>query len=162
MMRSFKASTPVITGVDAFSIYCYLLKVAEHRDENTWGWYLLELQGRGFDPDYTIGDGAKGLRAGRKAAMPNTPCNGDVFQILKHFKDFVESLTRKVQGTTTSRLKQEKDIAKAQLAEEPTRSMTSKLVHFTSKHYSSGWFMMSLNLQLQPCQFVRSYLTLSS
>ena len=125
----FQGSTPVLTGVDAFSTYCYLLKTAEHRDEDTWGWYLLELQDRGFDPDYTIGDGAKGLRAGQKAAMPDTPCNGDVFHILKQFKDFVESLTRKVQGTTTSRLKQEKDIARAQLAQEPTRSMTSKLVH---------------------------------
>ena len=33
-----------------FSTYCYLLKAAEHRDEDTWGWYLLELQARGFDP----------------------------------------------------------------------------------------------------------------
>ncbi|WP_235111896.1 hypothetical protein [Acaryochloris sp. 'Moss Beach'] len=54
----FQGSMPVLTGVDAFSTYCYLLKAAEHRDEDTWGWYLLELQARGFDPDNTIADGS--------------------------------------------------------------------------------------------------------
>ena len=125
----FQGSIPVLTGVDAFSTYCYLLKAAEHRDEETWGWYLLELQARGFDPDNTIADGAKGLRAGQKAVMPDIPCHGDVFHILKQFKDFVLSLTRKVQGATSSRVDQEEDIVRAQLAQEPTRSMTSKLVH---------------------------------
>lgn len=34
----FQGRMPVLTGVDAFSTYCYLLKAAEHRDEDTWGW----------------------------------------------------------------------------------------------------------------------------
>lgn len=33
----FQGAQPVLAGVDAASIYCYLLAAAEHRDEDTWG-----------------------------------------------------------------------------------------------------------------------------
>jgi len=51
----FQGSQPVLTGVDAASTYCYLLQGVEQRDEETWGWYLLEAMEQGFNPDYTIG-----------------------------------------------------------------------------------------------------------
>ena len=40
----FHANQPVLTGVDAFSTYCFLLQAVEHRDEDTWGYYLLEAE----------------------------------------------------------------------------------------------------------------------
>ncbi|WP_170944142.1 hypothetical protein [Leptolyngbya sp. BC1307] len=48
----FQSKQPVLTGVDAASTYCYLLQGVEHRDEDTWGWYLLEAMAQGFDPDF--------------------------------------------------------------------------------------------------------------
>src|ERR1700734_2056933 len=33
----FQGGTPVLAGVDAGSMYCYLLVAAEHRDADTWG-----------------------------------------------------------------------------------------------------------------------------
>ena len=33
----FQADKPVLVGVDAASTYCYLLKLVDHRDEDTWG-----------------------------------------------------------------------------------------------------------------------------
>ena len=60
----FQADKPVLVGVDAASTYCYLIKGVEHRDENTWGWHLLDAMAQGFAPDYTIADGGSGLRAG--------------------------------------------------------------------------------------------------
>ncbi|MEO1386810.1 MAG: hypothetical protein AAFV85_05450 [Cyanobacteria bacterium J06634_6] len=39
------------------STYCYLLKLVDHRDEDTWGYHLLDVMEQGFDPDYTIADG---------------------------------------------------------------------------------------------------------
>ena len=55
----FQGSQPVLTGVDAMSTYCYLLTAAEHRDEDTWGFYLLNLnEQQGLKPNYTIADGA--------------------------------------------------------------------------------------------------------
>ncbi len=60
----YQSDHPVLVGVDAASTYCYLLKAVEHRDEDTWGWYLLDTMTQGFDPNYTIADGGSGLRAG--------------------------------------------------------------------------------------------------
>lgn len=38
----FNQDHPVLTGIDTSSSYCFLLKEVEHRDGDTWGWYMLE------------------------------------------------------------------------------------------------------------------------
>ncbi len=63
----FQGNQPVLTGVDVNSTYCFLLEAVSHRDENTWGWYLLEAEAQGLNPDYTIAD------VGVEAAMKSTP-----------------------------------------------------------------------------------------
>ena len=78
----FQAGKPVLVGLDTHSTYCYLLSLEDHRDADTWGIRLLELADRGFCPDATIADGAKGLRAGQEQALPEVPCRGDVFHCL--------------------------------------------------------------------------------
>jgi hypothetical protein len=77
----FQSNRPVLTGVDAHSTYCFILESVEHRDEDTWGWYLLEAEAQGLNPDYTIADAGKGIRAGQKAAWGDKPCHGDVWHI---------------------------------------------------------------------------------
>lgn len=57
---------------------CYLCSPASHRDADTWGVRLLELQQRGSHPDYVVADAGKGLRAGQAAALPEVPCRSDV------------------------------------------------------------------------------------
>jgi hypothetical protein len=78
----FQAGLPVLVGVDAYSTYCYLLSLEEHRDADTWGVRLLELIERGFAPDAIIADFAKGLRSGQEQALPGVPCRGDTFHCL--------------------------------------------------------------------------------
>ena len=119
----YQANCPVLVGVDAASTYCYLLQSVEHRDEDTWGWHLLDVMAQGFDPEYTIADGGSGLRAGQKAVMPETPCHGDVFHIQQQFEQVANGLARQAQGATTRRIEVEQKIAKARL----TNSMTQKL-----------------------------------
>ena len=50
----FQANKPVLVGVDAASTYCYLLKSADHHDEDTWGYHLLDVKEQGFDPDSRV------------------------------------------------------------------------------------------------------------
>ena len=50
----FQANKPVLVGVDAASTYCYLLKSVDHRDEDTWGYHLLDVMAQGFDPDSRV------------------------------------------------------------------------------------------------------------
>ncbi len=78
----------MLVGADVRSTYCYLLNLEQHRDAETWGIRLLELQDRGFHPEATIADAGSGLRAGQALAMPGTPCRGDVF----HALDLVQPL----------------------------------------------------------------------
>jgi hypothetical protein len=61
----FQAGAPVLVGVDVASTYCYLLSQEEHRDADTWGVRLMELEAHGFAPDATIADFATVLRAGQ-------------------------------------------------------------------------------------------------
>lgn len=124
----FQSNRPVLVGVDAASTYCYLLQSVEHRDEETWGWYLLDVMAQGFDPDYTIADGGSGLRAGQKAAMPETPCHGDVFHIQQQFEQVANGLARHAQGATTRRIKLEQKIAQAKLTGKMTQKLTIQQV----------------------------------
>ncbi|MEN8445465.1 MAG: hypothetical protein ABG776_10695, partial [Cyanobacteria bacterium J06555_13] len=50
----FHAARPVLVGVDAASTYCYLLKSVDHRDEDTWGYHLLDVMEQGFEPDFRV------------------------------------------------------------------------------------------------------------
>jgi hypothetical protein len=82
----FQSAKPVLVGADVRSGYCYLLSAEDHRDADTWGVRLLELQERGFAPQATIADFGTGLRAGQRQALPDTPCRADVFHPLRDFQ----------------------------------------------------------------------------
>ena len=111
----FHGPRPVLTGVDANSTYCFLLEAVSHRDEDTWGYYLLEASAQGLNPDYTIADAGKGIRAGQKAAWENIPCHGDVWHIFDQGATLCRNLAKKAQGATTQREKLEQKMEAAKL-----------------------------------------------
>jgi hypothetical protein len=82
----YQAGDPVLVGVDTASSYCYLLSLEDHCDAETWGVRLLELADRGFDPEATVADAGQALRAGQALALPEIPCRGDVFHILRELE----------------------------------------------------------------------------
>jgi len=88
----FQGYDPVLVGIDTASTFCYLLSLEDHRDAETWGIRLLELADRGFAPQATIGDGGSGLRAGQKLALPDVPCRGDHFHLLRDLEEVVSYL----------------------------------------------------------------------
>ena len=143
----YQGNQPVLAGVDAASTYCYLLQGVESRDEDTWGWYLLEKMKQGFNSDYTIADGGMALRAVPTAVMPETPCHGDIFHIQQQFETLANRLIRQAKGATSRRLKLEQQIAKARLTHQVTRQMRSRLVH--AKHLEQG--LTPLAKDLKPC-----------
>ena len=109
----FQGRDPVLVGCDVHSTYCYLLKAVDSRDADTWALALLEAEERGLDPDYTIGDGGKGLRAGQKLAWPETPCHGDVFHVLHDFGKTSIYLDNRAYGALAAREKAEQKMTKA-------------------------------------------------
>ncbi|MBE9064064.1 hypothetical protein [cf. Phormidesmis sp. LEGE 11477] len=124
----YQSNRPVLVGIDAASTYCYLLQSVERRDEETWGWYLLDNMAQGFAPKYTIADGGSGLRAGQKAVMPKVPCHGDVFHIQQQFEQVANGLARQAQGATTRRVKLEQKITQAKLTNNMTQKLTIQQV----------------------------------
>ncbi|MGB3293150.1 MAG: hypothetical protein WBB01_09210 [Phormidesmis sp.] len=129
----FQSNRPVLVGVDAASTYCYLLEGVEHRDEETWGWHLLDVMAQGFEPKYTIADGGSGLRAGQKAVMPATPCHGDVFHIQRQFGQVLSGLARQAQAATARRIKVEKQMAQANQTPATTRKLLIQQVKATRR-----------------------------
>lgn len=109
----FQNGQPVLVGVDVASTFCYLLSPEEHRDADTWGLRLLELQDRGLRPDATIADAGTGLRAGQHLAWPGTPCRGDVFHILRDLGQLATFLDNRAYGVIDSCDQQERRMARA-------------------------------------------------
>ncbi len=120
----FQSGLPVLTGIDAFSTYCYLLVGAEHRDEDTWGWHLLEASEQGLNPDFSIADAGKGLRAGHEAAWPGKPCHGDTFHILHKCEGLENYLNRRAKALTGQREKLELKMEKAKTKGQGNRWST--------------------------------------
>ena len=120
----FQGSRPVLTGVDADSTYCFLLEEVEHRDEDTWGYYLLEAEEQGLNADYTVADAGKGIRAGQKAAWGDKPCHGDVWHMFDQCDALCRNLAKKAQGATTKRQKLEEKMELAKLKGEGNKFST--------------------------------------
>jgi hypothetical protein len=98
----FQARQPVLVGVDALSSYCYLLSLEDSRDAATWGVRLLELQERGFDPDYVVADAGNALRAAQAEVLNGTPCRSDVFHALKEVTEVVTKLENRAYAIMTT------------------------------------------------------------
>ncbi|MHB1558121.1 MAG: hypothetical protein ACYCU7_18845 [Acidimicrobiales bacterium] len=106
----FQAGRPVLVGVDTASTFCYLLSPEQHRDADTWGVRLLELTECGFAPDAIVADFGSGLRAGQALALPEVPCRGDLFHVIRDWEQVVTFLENRAYAaleTCTRRERQE-------------------------------------------------------
>jgi hypothetical protein len=110
----FQANWPVLVGVDVASTYCYLLSREEHRDGETWGVRLLELQDRGFAPRALIGDGGSGLAAGQALALADVPRRGDVFHVLHEVTPLVTFLESRAYQALTACVKLDRHQAQSE------------------------------------------------
>jgi hypothetical protein len=109
----FQAGLPVLAGLDLDSLYCYLLAVERHRDAETWAIHLLDLKAQGLHPDYTLADGARGLRAGQALAWPDVPCEADVFHALRDFAKVANQLEKRAYACIAKRTAIESEMQKA-------------------------------------------------
>lgn len=109
----FQNRRPVLAGVDVHSTYCYLLSLEEHRDAETWGVRLLDLEKQGLHPEATIADAGSGLRAGQALAWPETPCRGDVFHAQMELGEAVTYLRNRALGAISAREHVEQKMARA-------------------------------------------------
>lgn len=125
----FQSGQPVLVGLDADSTYCYLLSLEDHRDADTWGVRLLELQAQGFQPDATVADAGKGIRAGQALAMPEVPCRGDVFHALQTVQALATFLENRAYGTIAATADLQRKQARLRWQGRSAQSVAVKLGH---------------------------------
>ena len=101
----FHRNKPILSAVDIDSRFCALLAKADHRDYETWGVHLLDLQRQGYAPSTTIIDAAKGLTKGHQEVLPKTVLRYDHFHIIKDLKDCCRFLKNKEASAITAGLK---------------------------------------------------------
>ncbi len=144
----FHHNKPLLATVDIESRFCPLLVHADHRDYETWGIHLLDLQARGYNPESVILDGAKGLIKGYEEALPETAIQHDHFHFIMDMKDCGRYLKNRVDSATTAAMKlfqqsvNGRDEAKKQTRTEAFEVALNELsaletVHTTFKTLSS-------------------------
>jgi len=144
----FHHNKPLLATVDINSRFCPLLVHADHRDYETWGIHLLDLQARGYNPESVILDGAKGLIKGHEEALPETVIQHDHFHFIMDMKDCGRYLKNRINSSTTAAMKlfqqsvRGRDEAKKQTRTEAFEVALNELsaletVHTTFKTLSS-------------------------
>jgi hypothetical protein len=102
----FHRNQPILSVVDIESRFCALLAKADDRDNESWTLHLLYLQERGYAPDTSIVDSAKGLIQGHQIALPKTTLRHDHFHFIRDLKNCGRFLKNQVasQQTKTHKL----------------------------------------------------------
>jgi hypothetical protein len=116
----YQCKQPVLVGMDALSSFCYLLSSEDHCDGDTWGVRLLELQERGFEPDYVVADAGKALRMAQAEVLSQVPCRSDVFHTLKEVQEVVTILEHRAYDSMAACVRLEQQIAQCQRRGRPT------------------------------------------
>ena len=114
-------------GVDTASTFCYLLSQEEHRDADTWAVRLLELAEHGFAPDAIVADFGTGLRAGQALALPQVPCRGDVFHLLRDLEQAVSYLENRAYDALEACARLEREQARVRQQGRPAQGAAQRL-----------------------------------
>lgn len=141
----YQNGLPVLVGVDAHSMFCYLLASEESCDGTSWGCHLLNLQKNGFTPDSVIADQGKGHRTGLKEVFPNIPCFVDVFHILKDFRDIIRFYENKKTSADEELRKVEKKMESLKRRQEKQSKLSRRLgvVRANEQHLSELVFTLN-------------------
>ena len=91
----FQNGTPILTGVDPFSLYTFLMEEGKDRSAEMWELCLDCMKDRGLELDRSINDGAAALIAGVLRVFPDADIQRDIFHALFEMGKKVSQLERK-------------------------------------------------------------------
>lgn len=125
----FKASKPVLVGVEPKSNYIYLMELEEKRDGTTWWFHLKQKsKNQGLMLDKSINDEGKGLIKGIKDAFDNKcKIQPDLFHCKRDFSRGVKSLERKAY----SKIEEEYKLQKKYLKNKCDKKIYRKIIRST-------------------------------
>ena len=114
----FHRNKPILGVVDIESRFCASLKKEDDRDHETWAKHLFYLKERGYEPETSIIDSAKGLIKGHQTALPKTTLRYDHFHFIRDLKDCGRFLKNQVASRQTKALNLVRREEKAQDAQK--------------------------------------------
>ena len=129
----FQADRPVLVGVDLLTTYCHLLSIEDSRDADTWGVRLLELQARGYAPDYVVADSGNALRAAQAEVLPDCPCRSDVLHVLMEVSEVVGKLENRAYATMSTCADLQRRVTRNKQQGRPDQSSVNLLTDATKK-----------------------------
>jgi hypothetical protein len=88
---------------------------------------LLELQARGFDPDYVVADAGTALRAAHAVVLPNTRCRSDVFHALMAVSEVVTKLENRAYAAMATCVNWQRKVARNKQQGRPDQSAVKLL-----------------------------------
>ncbi len=101
----FHQNKPTLSAIDIDSQFCMGLSSEEHRDEDTWGCFLLDLAQNGYNPEDNVMDGGSGMLAAFNSILPNISIRYDHFHIIKDIKEDLRFLNNKKESAMTEVIK---------------------------------------------------------
>ena len=122
----FQSRQPVLVGVALDSTDCYLLAAEDHRDGESGAIHLGDLAAKGLQPEYTVADGGKGLRAGQALAWPELPCRGDVFHALQDLGPLCQRLDNRAYAAINAGDQLERKMHKAKQPRQGQRLSSAR------------------------------------
>lgn len=109
----FHQNKPTLAAIDIDSQFCMGLSSEEHRDEDTWGCFLLDLAQNGYNPGANVMDAGTGMTSAFNSILPNISIRYDHFHTLKDIKEDLRFLKNKKESAMTEVINLSNKIDKA-------------------------------------------------
>ena len=119
----FQGNTPIFTGIDPVSTYCYLLEEASDRSAETWATYLQDRKDHGLELKTPINDGGTGLIAGTLEVYSDAKMQRDTFHASHEMGKEVARVERKAYA----KINEEYDLKKRMDGRRPKQKTKEKL-----------------------------------
>lgn len=98
----FHQGNPVLTAIDLESQFCMELQKEDSRDHNVWGYHLLNMMEKGYNPINNVMDGGSGMEKAFSEVLPLVTVRYDHFHITQSIKETVRFFKNKYESTVTN------------------------------------------------------------
>ncbi|WP_151194420.1 transposase [Cysteiniphilum sp. JM-1] len=114
----FHQGNPVLAAIDLDSQFCLELQQEYTRDHNAWGYHLLNMMDKGYNPDHNVMDGGSGMDKAFTEVLPNVKVRYDHFHVTQSIKEASRFLKNKYESSVTNCVKQSTKLDKAKTKQQ--------------------------------------------
>lgn len=114
----FHQGNPVLAAIDLDSQFCLELQQEDTRDHNAWGYHLLNMMDKGYNPNHNVMDGGSGMEKAFAEVLPNVKVRYDHFHVTQSIKDASRFLKNKYESSVTKCVKESTKLDKVKTKQQ--------------------------------------------